>query len=103
MNPNFRVQLRLNRAIDRLSLKLGVVVTPACKNLMEQMIANGVTRMHNQGVLEHEPQIRLAEDNIHRCLRELGNEAVEQKTFPNLEDKTFNIVMKRLCPLWPYC
>jgi len=103
MNPSFRVQLRLSRAIDRLSLKLGIAVTPACKNLLEQMIATGVTRMQNQGVLEHEPQVRLAEDNLHRCLREFSEEAVELKTFPNIEDKAFHIVMRRMCPVWPYC
>lgn len=103
MNPSFRVQLRLNRTIDRFAVKLGLELTPACKSLMEKMIAVGVTRMQNQGLLEYEPQIRLAEDNINRCLRELGEEAVEHRTFPIIEDKAFNIVMKRLCPLWPYC
>ena len=103
MNPNFKARIRLVRSIDRVSLKLGIVVTPACMQMMEQMITNGVTRMQNQGVLEQEPQLRLAEDNLARCLRELGNEAVDLKTFPNIEDKAFNIVMKRLCPIWPYC
>jgi len=79
------------------------VVTPACKSLLDQMIATGVGRMRSQGVLENEPQVRLAEENIGRCLREFGDESVELKTFPKIEDKTYHIVMKRLCPVWPYC
>ena len=91
------------QSVEKVSLKLGVVVTPACMQMIEQMIANGITRMQTQGVIENEPQLRLAEDNLARCLRELSDEAVDMKKFPNIDDIMFNIVMKRLCPVWPYC
>lgn len=91
------------QSVEKVSLKLGVVVTPACMQMIEQMIANGITRMQTQGVIESEPQLRLAEDNLARCLRELSDEAVDMKKFPNIDDIMFNIVMKRLCPVWPYC
>ncbi len=103
MNPSLRATQRLVQSVERVSLKLGVVVMPACMQMIEQMIANGITRMQNQGVIENESQLRLAEDNLARCLRELSDEAVDMKKFPNIDDVTFNIVMKRLCPVWPYC
>jgi len=102
-NPQFMAQLRLKHAADRFVIKLGLNMPPACVHQVEQMIHNGITRMQIMGVIDKEPQLRLAEDNLLRCLREMGDEAVEMRTFPQIEDMAFHVIYKKLCPLWPYC
>ena len=67
------------------------------------MIANGIERMRTQGVSEREEQIWFAEQNLSLCLTNLSTTAQAMGTFPRVEDKAFEKVLKELCPIWPYC
>ncbi len=101
--PAFRLKHRLTQASQRIAQKLGLGVSPGCQQLIEKMIANGVTRMQVQGALEREEQIQLAEDHLRRCLDALSEQAVTAGTFPQVDEHAFQLATKKLCPLWPYC
>ena len=98
-----RIKQRLNLAGRKAATKIGVGLTPACQQMMEDMVGKGITRMENQRVLEREAQVRLAEDNLKKLVSELSVQAAEIGTFPVCDDQAFTKAFQRACPIWPYC
>ena len=98
-----RLRQRLRKHCNRRASKLGVGLTPACRNLMDRMINNGVERMVSQGAVEREEQILVAERNLAYYVQRLSTEAQRTGTYPRVDGKVFDTVFNIECPLWPYC
>ena len=103
MLSQFRVQQRLSHTGKRTTIKLGLGMSSSCQQQMDQLIKNGVARMKIQHALEREEQVRLAEDNLRRCLDRLSRLAQDEGTFPLVNEQIFDKAIKELCPFWPYC
>jgi hypothetical protein len=99
----FRVQQRLHHAAVRHVAKTGLHPSENCMARIEWMIANGITRMERERVLEREGQLYLAQDNLFRLIDALRAFAEEERCFPAIDDKQFEEVYKTFCPSWPYC
>lgn len=99
----FQLQQRLKNSFSKKASKLGLGLTPACRTQMERMINNGVERMEKQGATEREEQIYYAEQNLSRYVNKLSDKAQTLGTFPMVDDKAFDKVLKEQCPMWPYC
>lgn len=99
----FQLQQRLKNSYSKKVSKLGLGLTPACRTLMERMINNGIERMEKQGASEREEQVHFAEQNLARCVSRLSVEAQALGTFPLVDDKALDKVLKEQCPMWPYC
>ena len=99
----FRVRQRLARFVRRQTTKSGLGISGACQQLLEQTINNGIARMHSQHLLENEPQLRVAEDNLRQLISQLAERALKQGTFPVADHDALDQALKQLCPLWPYC
>jgi len=99
----FQLQQRLKKSCTKKASKLGLALTPQCRILIERMISNGVERMIKQGATEREEQIHFAEHNLFRYLSGLSDKAQVMGTFPTVDDKAFDKVMREQCPIWPYC
>lgn len=98
-----RVQLRLNQYANRVVKKTGLGVSTACQHMLHQMIATGVMRLDTQQALEREDKLRLAEEHLNDCIKEMGQHAQGLGTFPAVDEDAFQAALKKLCPLWPYC
>jgi hypothetical protein len=98
-----RTQLRLNQYARRAVLKAGLGVSAACLHMIEQMIATGVMRMETQSALDREDKLRLAEENLRSCVKEMVQQAQVSGTFPAADEEAFQAALKKLCPMWPYC
>ena len=70
-----RVRQRLNACVTRRANKLGLGISPSCLTLIQKMIANGITRMESQGVLEKEEHVWYAEQNLSAYLGRLSDHA----------------------------
>lgn len=99
----FRLHQRLKNCYKKKVSKLGLGLTPACQTLIERMINNGIERMRTQGAMEREEQIWFAEQNLSQYLNKLAHEAQARGTFPLVDDRAVDKVLKEQCPIWPYC
>ena len=98
-----RVQLRLNHDASRLLEKQGVSVTTACEQMLQRMIATGLSRMEVQKALEREDKLRLAEEHLLSCIKMMVEQAQTLGSFPVVDEDAFEAALKKLCPLWPFC
>ena len=102
-------QLRLKvynnfaRVTKRRMTKLGLGMTPPCQQLVDKMLAVGVSRLEHQRALEREEQLIRAEENLMRCLHELQERAQVLGTYPIVDEEAFHQMYKRMSPLWPFC
>lgn len=99
----FRLHQRLRNCANKRISKLGLGLTPSCYTLVERMIKNGVERMESQGAAQREEQIWYAEQNLARYLTNISSRAQSAGTFPQVDEKVFEQVLKEQCPIWPYC
>ena len=99
----FRIQQRLHQAAVRHVAKTGLHPSENCMARIEWMIANGITRMERERVLEREGQLYLAQDNLIRLLDALRAFAEKERSYPAIDDAQFEDIYKATCPLWPYC
>lgn len=83
--------------------KLGLGPTPACRQLVERMIAVGVSRLENQRALEREEIIIQSQESLRKCVAELGKRAMVLGTFPIADEQAFQNMQKKLSPMWPFC
>ena len=83
--------------------KLGLGVTPGCQQLVEKMIANGVSRLEHQRALERQEHIIQSQENLRKCVQELGERAQVLGTFPVVDEEAFEEMQKKLSPIWPFC
>ena len=99
----FGGEQRLPAAARYGAPKLGLGLAPACDQMVENLIRNGVQRMQFSQALEQEDKIHLAERNLHRFIVYMRDKAMEFGTYPVLTEKAFEAAMKGVCPVWPYC
>ena len=98
-----QVQSKFSQAAKRQITKLGLGPTPACQQLVEKMIAIGVSRLENQHLLEREELIIQSQESLRKCMVELGDRAVVLGTFPVADEDAFKQMQKKLSPMWPFC
>ena len=102
-NHIFRVRLRLMNFVKRSTSKQGLGMSASCQQMMEGAVRKGINRMETQGVAEQEDKIRLAEDNLRRLIVAMGEFSVDTGSFPIVDDNCFDLAMKKVCPIWPFC
>ncbi|MFC1664126.1 hypothetical protein ACFL17_00675 [Pseudomonadota bacterium] len=102
-NPTFRVRLRLMNFVKRITSKQGLGMSAPCQQMMEGTVRKGINRMETQGVAEKEDKIRLAEDNLRRLIVAMGGFSVDTGSFPIIDNDCFDLAMKKVCPIWPFC
>ena len=83
--------------------KLGLGPTPGCLQSVEKMIAVGVSRLEHQNALQREEQLVQSQENLRKCISELGERAMVLGTFPVVDEEAFEQMQKKLSPMWPFC
>lgn len=99
----FRAQRQLSAAGKRAVVKHGLGLSSTCQHQLDRMIRTGVERLRSQRALAQDDKLRLAEDNLARCVRRMGEEAERLGTFPVVDERCLSGALTSLCPLWPYC
>lgn len=84
-------------------IKLGLGPTPGCQNLLENMIAIGVSRLEHQRALERQEHIIRSQENLRKCVAELSERAMVLGTFPVVDETAFEQMQKKMSPMWPFC
>jgi len=102
-NPVFQAQRRLINFVKRVVAKQGLGMTASCQQMIESTVRNGINRMQTQSVVEQEDKLRLAEDNLRRLIISMGAFAQDTASFPVVDDNCFDLAMKKVCPIWPFC
>ena len=97
-----KVLFRLSGLATRKLTKLGLGADPVCGQEIEKMLSVGVSRLEHQRALEKEEMLLVAEENLHRVLRDLSDRAQQLGTFPIIDVECFNQMKKRMSPMWPF-
>lgn len=87
---------------NRRLTKLGLGANSVCEQEIDKMLAVGVSRLEHQRALEKEEMLLVAEENLHRALRDLSEQAQALGTFPIIDGDCFNQMKKRMSPMWPF-
>ena len=96
------VLFRFSRLFNRRLTKLGLGPDTVCEQEIDKMLAIGVSRLEHQRALEKEEMLLVAEENLHRVLRDLSDRAQQLGTFPIIDVECFNQMKKRMSPMWPF-
>lgn len=99
----FRVQRHLSATLKRAVVRHGLGLSSTCQQQLERTIRTGVERMRSQRALLQEDKLRLAEENLVRCIQRMGEESERSGAFPLVDEDCLSSALTGMCPLWPYC
>jgi hypothetical protein len=77
-------------------------ITPSADTFLKSFIHKGVARLISEGYAKDETRIKLAEDNLVKFIERTAMED-RKMGFKYFREPTFNVVLKFLCPIWPFC
>ena len=98
-----RLRRQLKQYATRLVARAGLVLSPACEQMLIQFIDVGVQRLEAARLAEDAIKIRAAEDGLRRLVKRLGEHTQRQGRFPVVDHEAYRAAVKDLCPLWPFC
>lgn len=96
------LQPKLLQIMQRELESSGLQLTPGSQQQLEQVVANGVSRMRRTHAIDHPGLLINAEQNLKSLVKYLAAYAREAGSFPKMTSQDFGTAM-RTCPtLWPY-
>lgn len=98
-----RLRRQLRQHATRLVARSGLALSPACDQMLTQLVDVGVQRLEAARLAEDPIKIRTAEDALRRLVRRLGDHTQRLGRFPVVDHEAYRAALKDLCPLWPFC
>jgi len=95
-----------SRLLNIMQNELGsqkLQLSPYCTQQIEQLVSNGIKRMHYSKAIDNAGHVMQAERNLKALVQYFSDYSRKAGTYPNLQDTDFDAALVACPTLWPFC